>query len=103
MQYSLDLAHGLLKEMESISQSKGAGFSLFYWHLPDDEVKNANKETVQRIGDAYYRFSYPQLFENRTYLNRDFDLIKIPVMHENWRVSSTDGYLNCCTNHMVME
>ena len=39
---------------------------------------------------------------NQAYANNGFATFAIPILHERWRVSDTDGHLNCAANDQVM-
>ena len=47
--------------------------------------------------------SFRQIEENRKYVNEGFQTIKLPLRIKKYRVSKSDGHLNCEANNQVMQ
>jgi hypothetical protein len=39
---------------------------------------------------------------NQAYVNNGFTTLAMPILLEEWRVSDTNGHLNCAANEQVM-
>jgi hypothetical protein len=108
MLYGLDLTRMLMRKMETLSKDKGADFAIFtvlpggadYW---DSSLPVDSSVVVHKRNGLYYRTSGEQQRANFNYLNAGFNFLPISIELENWRVSETDGHLNCRANEEAME
>jgi hypothetical protein len=107
MMYGLDLTRMLLRKTETLSREKGAEFAIFavltggadYW---DSSLPVEGPVVVHKRNGLYYRTSGEQQRANFNYLNEGFNFFPISIKLENWRVSETDGHLNCMANEEAM-
>ncbi len=115
MSYGLDLTRLLTREVETLSKEHGADFALFTVVTPEaahgeaslahgaaDSADHAAGQIVHKKDGKFYRTSTDQERANLVYVNKGFTYIPVPIKQENWRVSETDGHLNCTANEEAM-
>jgi hypothetical protein len=106
MQYGLDLMGRLIGKINDTAREHDSSFFLFYTLTPDDQQGLKNEKIddviVHKRDGLFYRTSFRQLMATIVFVNEGFTKIAIPILLETWRVSETDGHLNCAANDQVM-
>ena len=99
MQYGLDLTRKLLGLIKDAASENQSSFFIFYTL---DRNKTVDDVIVRKRNGLFFRTSAKQYIANQAYVNEGFTTFEIPILLENWKVSDTDGHLNCAANDQVM-
>ena len=100
MKYGLDLTKELLKRINQLTTYYNAEFNIFYTYRPnEDKMKGI---IVHKRDGYYYQSSEEQLNDNINYVNHEFQIINVPILLSNWKVSENDSHLNCEANNKAM-
>ena len=106
MQYGLDLTRRLLGNIDDTARENDSSFIVFYTLPPDDQLQLKSEKVddviVHKRDGLFYRTSFRQTMANITYVNEGFTTFELPILLGTWRVSDTDGHLNCAANDQVM-
>jgi hypothetical protein len=106
MQYGLDLTRKLFGLINDLAREHDSKFFLFYTVTPDDQLRLKNDRVddiiVHKRDGLFYRTRFRQSMANQAYLNNGFTTLAIPILLRDWRVSATNGHLNCAANEQVM-
>jgi hypothetical protein len=106
MQYGLDLMRKLFGLINDLAREHDSSFFIFYTLKPDDQLQLKSEKLddviVHKRDGLFYQTSFRQTMANQAYANNGFTTFAIPILPGRWRVSETDGHLNCAANDQVM-